>query len=117
MCPAYIEAAHRPPAKMRSADRVHNKLSRSERLHVYWVSRSRLSTVASSAHSAPLHHDRQDRLIPDSRFLRRAISLPSRHHRPDDSRHLVSQGDRSQLDRFAGDDSSQPAVGEILSAA
>jgi len=32
-----------PPAQMRSADRVHNKLTRLRRLQVYWVSRSRLS--------------------------------------------------------------------------
>ncbi|HEY8613618.1 MAG TPA: IS66 family transposase, partial [Roseomonas sp.] len=42
------EAALRPPALMRSADRVLIKLARSRRVQVSWVSRSRRSTVASS---------------------------------------------------------------------
>ena len=117
MCPAYIRRHAWPPAQMRSADRVHYKLSRSRRLQVCWVSRSRLSTIASSSHSAPLHHDRQDPACPCGLFLCCPVRLLPGHHCPDDSSHLVGQGDRSEFDWLAGDNPSQPAVREVLLAA
>ena len=117
MCPAYIRRHAWPPAQMRSADRVHYKLSRSRRLQVCWVSRSRLSTIASSSHSAPFHHDRQDPACPCGRFLCCPVRLLPRHYCPDDSSHLVGQSDRSEFDWLAGDNPSQPAVREVLLAA
>ena len=117
MCPAYIRRHIWPPAQMRSADRVHYKLSRSRRLQVCWVSRSRLSTIASSSHSAPLHHGRQDPACPCGRFLCCPVRLLPRHYCPDYSSHLVGQSDRSEFDWLAGDNPSQPTVREVLLAA
>ena len=97
MCPAYIRRHIWPPAQMRSADRVHYKLSRSRRLQVCWMSRSRLSTIASSSHSAPFHHDRQDPACPCGRFLCCPVRLLPSHYCPDYSSHLVGRATAASL--------------------
>jgi len=84
------------------------------RLQVYWVSRSRLTTVASSFHSAPLHHHRQDPADPGDRYLCRSISLLARHHRPNDPCHFVCQGNCREFDRLASDNAPQPTLSEVL---
>lgn len=98
-----------PPAQMRSADRVHNKLTRLGRLQVYWVSQSRLSLSRHLPIQRRCHHDRQDPAGPA-----RAVGLLSRHHCPDDPRHFVGQGDWSEFDRLASDTAPQPTLSEVL---
>src|SRR6185437_5747774 len=112
MCPAYGWRSPGPPALMRSADRALTKLTRSKRIQVSWVSRSRRSTVASSRPSAPMHHDRllprgQQTSVSDS-----SVRFFSRKQGPNDSRRLIGQRDRSHFQWLPRNQPSEPAVGE-----
>lgn len=112
MCSAYIRRHIRPPAKMTSADWVHIKLARSERLQHFWVSQSRLSTLASSFQSAPLQHHRRTPADFGDRYLSGPVVFLSCHDGPNDPCHLVGQSDRSKLYGLSIDKPAKPALAE-----